>query len=267
MVKIAVVNMKGGVGKTTTAVNLAAGLTVSGHRVLLLDADPQGNVGHALGVHPPRGLQELMLGQAEAGDLVVRGVRPRLDLITSTTDAFGLERQLLGSTNRETILEQRLNGLADYDYVVLDTSPAMSLLTYNALLVADGVIVPVSMDSLALIGARRTLNGVAGVRRLWPERHIRLLAVLPTFVNPVTVGTRAALAAIEADAQLNSTLFRPGIRQCIDLTYAIARRQTIWEYAPGSRAAADYNAFVWFVEQEAAAQEAVHGQQEEASIF
>ncbi len=266
MVKIAVVNMKGGVGKTTTAVNLAAGLTVSGHRVLLVDTDPQGNVGHALGVHPPHGLLQLMLAQAEAGDVVVRGVRERLDVITSSTEAFALERQMAGISNRETILDHRLAGLGDYDYLVLDTSPAMNLLTYNALLVADRVVVPVGMDSMALIGARQTLNGVFEVQRLWPERGLRLLAVLPTFVNALTVATRAALEALEADPQLNRALFRPGIRQCIDLTYAVARRQTIWEYAPRSRAAEDYNAFVWFVEQEAVVQEAAHGQ-EEASIL
>ena len=101
---------------------------------------------------------------------------------------------------------------------------------------------------MALIGARQTLNGVLEVQQLWPERDLRLLAVLPTFVNPATVATRAALAALESDPQLQAALYRPGIRQCIDLTYATARRQTIWEYAPRSRGAEDYLAFVNFVQ-------------------
>ncbi len=265
MLKIAVVNMKGGVGKTTTAVNLAAGLAARGRQVLLVDTDPQGNVGHALGVHPPRGLVQVMLGEADANDVIVRKVRDRLDVICTTTDAFALERQLTGVTQRETILARRLRRLTDYDCVVLDSSPAMNLLTYNALLFADRVVVPVGMDSMALIGARQTLNGVLEVQELWPERDLQLMAVLPTFVNPATIATRAALAALEADPQLQTGLYRPGIRQCIDLTYATARQQTIWEYAPKSRAAEDYSAFINFVEQDrfAFAEEAVHGQQEE----
>jgi chromosome partitioning protein len=150
--------------------------------------------------------------------------------------------------------------------MVLDSSPAMNLLTYNALLFADRVVVPVGMDSMALIGARQTLTGVLEVQELWPGRDLQLLAVLPTFVNPATVATRAALAALEADPQMQIALYRPGIRQCIDLTYATARHQTIWEYAPRSRAAEDYGAFLDFVEQDRTELEAVDGRQEESSV-
>lgn len=266
MLKIAVVNMKGGVGKTTTAVNLAAGFAARGRRVLLIDTDPQGNVGHALGVHPERGLLQLMLDEAQPADVIVTGVRDHLDIIVSNTEAFALERVLSGVTQRETILARRLRRLAHYDCLVVDTSPAMNLLTYNALLVANRAVVPVGMDPMALIGARQTLNGVLEVQDLWPDRELRLLAVLPTFVNPATIATRAALAALEADAQLSRVLVRPGIRQCIDLTYATARHQTVFEYAPKSRAAEDYGAFIDCVERDSVTEEIGHGQQEEASI-
>jgi chromosome partitioning protein len=247
MQRIAIVNMKGGVGKTTTAIHLAAGLARGGSRVLLIDADPQGNVGHALGVRRERTVRDLMLGESPLDDVIARGVRDGLDLITSTPASFGLEAQLAGVPQRETILARRLKNLSGYDVVVVDSSPAMNLLTYNALLFASDVVVPVVMDGLAIVGARQTLAGIHEIRELWPDRRLELLAVLPTAVNVTTNATRAAFEAIDEDQEMRERLYRRGIRQCIDVTYALTQRQTIWEYAPRSRAAEDYDAFVQFV--------------------
>jgi len=267
MRQIAVVNMKGGVGKTTTAVHVAAGLARRGSRVLLVDADPQGNAGHALGIRSETTIRELMLGQAAADDVIVRGVREHLDVIPATPAAFALESQLAGAPQRETILARRLKTVtADrYDIVVVDSSPAMNLLTYNALLFASEVIIPVGMDGMAILGARQTLAGIHEIRDLWPDRPLDLLAVLPVAVNS-TNATRAAFEAMDADPELRDRLYRRGIRQCIDVTYALTQRQTIWDYAPRSRAAEDFDAFVRFVAGDTSRTEAHTDTRDDASV-
>jgi chromosome partitioning protein len=248
MRKLAVVNMKGGVGKTTTSVHIAAGLALRGKKVLLVDADPQGNVGHTLRLQPVRTFEEWMTGEAPLDAVVMRGVREHLDVVASTPAAFSLERRLSGETQRETILARRLRDEKRYDAVVIDTSPAMNLLTYNALLFAEELVIPVGMDLMAVIGARQTLNGVMQVRELWPDRRLELLAVLPTFVHSGNHATRATMEALESDPGVGKHVFRPGIRQCIDLNYATASHQTIWEYAPRSRAADDYASLIDYIE-------------------
>jgi chromosome partitioning protein len=243
MQKIAVVNMKGGVGKTTTAIHLAAGFAGRGARVLLVDGDPQGTVSHVLRIRPVGTLTDLLMG-AEAAKVVTGGVRPNLDVIAATPTAFGLDAQLAGAIQRETVLRRALAGLSHYDVVIVDTSPAMGLLTYNALLYATAMVVPVGMESMALVGARQTLDGVDQIRSLWPEHPLRILSVVSTSVNASTHASRATLSALEADVRMREFVFHPGIRQCLDLTYATAAGQTVWEYAPKSRGAADYTALV-----------------------
>jgi chromosome partitioning protein len=245
---VAVINMKGGVGKTTTAVHLAAGWARTGLRVLLVDADPQGNVGHVLDVRARATIRELMMGEASLEDTVVHDIRPGLDVVTARPSAFALDTQLAGVLQRETILARRLRALTGYDAVVVDTSPSMNLLAYNALLFVNEILVPVGMDALAVLGARQTLDGVAEIRALWPDRPLGIAAIVPTAVRPHTHATRAALAALQADASMRADVFGPGIRQCIDLTYAAAAHQTIWEYAPSSQAAHDYAQLLAFVD-------------------
>lgn len=242
---IAVVNMKGGVGKTTTAVQIATGFLARGRRVLLVDADPQGNVGHMLGISATKTIKELMLGDATAADVIAQSeARPGLGVIAATPAAFALETQLAAMVQRETLLSRKLKDVTGYDLMVIDSSPAMSLLTYNAILCASELVIPIGMDTMAMAGARHTLDGVNEIRALWPDRKLALSAVVPTAVNANTHAARSTMQALAADREIGPALFARGIRQCIDLTYAAAARQTIWEYAPASRAAEDYSALI-----------------------
>jgi chromosome partitioning protein len=245
MTSVAIVNMKGGVGKTTTALHVAAGFARDGQRVLLVDVDAQGTIARIFSLSPRRTLTDIVLGAADAASSIVAGVRPNLDVIVSTPAAFTLDVQLAGAMQRETVLRRALEPILEhYDLVVLDTSPAMSLMTVNALLCASCLIVPVSMEPMAIVGARQTLDGVDKIRALWPDRELRLVAVVPTGVSATTHASRATLAALEHDFRMQAAVFRTGIRQCLDLTYATAAGQTVWEYAPQSRGAKDYTALV-----------------------
>ncbi len=239
---ICIANMKGGVGKTVTAVHLAVGLGRRGQRILLVDMDPQANATFLFGVNARFTIRHLIAGDA-APAACVSTTTAGVDLIASETAAFTLETQMSGTIQRETLLARRLAALA-YDAIVIDTSPAMGLLTYNALLAATEVILPVTMDPLGVLGVRETLHGIREIRALWHDHPLAVTAVLPTNVHTSRLATTAAMAALESDPETASALLKPGIRQCAEVVHAIAARETVWTYAPRSRAAGEYDRFV-----------------------
>lgn len=167
---IAVANQKGGVGKTTTAVNLATALAATGKRVLIVDLDPQGNASTGFGVNrADRDISsyDLVLGAAPAADVIIDSGVPGLDLIASTIDLSGADLELAGLPRRNYRLKdafQRLSAEHKYDYILIDCPPSLSLLTINALVAADGVLVPLQCEFYALEGLSLLLKTIERVR-------------------------------------------------------------------------------------------------------
>lgn len=245
--RIAILNQKGGTGKTTTAVNLAAGLAEKENQVLLIDTDAQGNVGVSLGVAGEKSLYHVLVEGADPSEAAVP-VRQHLDVITSDSTLAAAEIWLARQNTdaRSKMLTKRLNMMSisrRYDYVMIDCGPSLNLLNQNALSYVDEVIIPVTCDYLALVGVKQVLKTIKDV-----ERHlghaVRVSAVLPTFYDGRTRLAREVLETLQG--HFKHKCLEP-IRHNTRLAEAPSHRKTIFEYAPVSHGAADYNRVVDWV--------------------
>jgi chromosome partitioning protein len=166
---IAIANQKGGVGKTTTAVNLGASLAASRKRVLVVDCDPQGNASSGLGIKCGilnKHLYTVLMGDLEAADAVISTPMELLKLIASHPDLFGVEVELIQQPEREQYLKKRLYSIVnDFDFVILDCPPSLGVLTLNALTAADTILAPIQCEYYALEGLTQLLNTVRRVQR------------------------------------------------------------------------------------------------------
>ncbi len=238
--RIAVFNHKGGTGKTTTSVNLAAGLADRGARVLLVDTDSQGNVAVSLWARAERSLYHVLVMGLRVSD-AVQTLRPGLDLLPANETLAAAELYLAGRQNRDRVLAQRIAPIADeYDYVIVDCSPSLSLMNQNALVLAEGVLVPVACDYLSLVGVRQVIKTVKNVNTLL--RHpLQIWGVLPTFYDARARICREALETLRS--HFGERCLAP-VRATTKLKEAPAQARSIFEHAPGTHGAEDYAVLV-----------------------
>lgn len=239
---IAMVNQKGGVGKTTSTVNLGAALAEYGRRVLLVDFDPQGALSVALGV-PAHQLERsvydlLMDDQCTAADVTVPTTVPGLSLIPSNIDLSAAEVALVNEVAREHALARALAPVIDdYDYIIIDCQPSLGLLTVNALTAADGVVIPLECEYFALRGVKLLMDTITKVRsRLNPR--LQVIGVVATMYDARTLHTREVLARV-VDA-FGDDVFHTVISRTIKFPDATVAGEPITSFAPSHPAADAY---------------------------
>jgi chromosome partitioning protein len=245
MRKIAIVGFKGGIGKTTTCVNLGAGLALRGHRVLLIDTDTQANLSIALGVNEYKNsLSEILIRKVKAQECVLPA-RENLDLLPSSLGLFKAQQRMVLEMAREEIFRELFADLTGYEYQLLDCAPSVSLLTVNSVAYVDEVFIPVSMEMLALAGARHFMRYLRDISRLMGGNGAVIRLIVPTFYDPRRRVSEMVLQTLIEDF---GTRVTSPIRIDTKLSEAPGSGQTIFEYAPGGRGATDYAALAELVE-------------------
>ena len=240
---IACANQKGGVGKTTTVVNLASLLAISGDRVLLIDLDPQGNATSGLGIDRAAVEQSTydgLLDGVDLAELVVQGTSPGVDVVPSAIALAGAEVELAGSTGRERRLRDALAGFADrYDVVFIDCPPSLGLLTVNALTAADAVLIPLQSEYYALEGLTQLLATIDLVRDHLNPR-LAIDGVILTMADKRT--NLSSQVEAEARRHLGGAVYRTIIPRSVRLSEAPSHGLSIASYAPDSKGGRAYAA-------------------------
>ena len=236
MTKLAVALSKGGVGKTTTAVNLAAGLARQGKQVVLIDADTQGQAAKALGCRPSSGLAEVVNGETDL-DSALYPARPGLWLLSGGRSLAGLKRMITRMDfGGERTIDEALSSLGSrFDYLLIDTAPGWDALTVNVLFFADAVLAPVSLEIMTMQSLLEFSHSLSAIQKFRPELELKY--ILPTFFDRRVKKSFEILPQL--DGHFSGRVCNP-IRYNVRLSEAPGYGQTIFEYAPGSTGAADY---------------------------
>ncbi|HSC92925.1 MAG TPA: AAA family ATPase [Gaiellaceae bacterium] len=235
---IALANQKGGVAKTTTTLNLAVALKEKGHRVLVVDLDPQGNLTMSQGMNPDdieKSMFDVLVHRIPIQDVIVHA---EVDVAVSSIDLAGAELALSSMIGRERALEKALASVREgYDWILIDTPPSLGLLTINALVAADGVIVPVQCEYLSLRGLVQLQSTLEMIREnLNP--HVEIQGILPTMFDRRTLHSREAVEILQEN--FGDLVFNTRIRKTVRYAEAPVKGQSVLAYDPSSEAAAMY---------------------------
>ena len=240
---IAVINQKGGVGKSTTALAIGAGLSLKGYSVLFIDLDAQGNLSYTLGADT-KGYNAMgVLERPETAKEEIQHT-PQGDIIASSPKLAGADK-LLEETGKEYRLKEALESLQGaYDYIIVDTPPALGILTINALTACTGAIIPAQADIYSLQGIGQ-LNSTIETVKKYCNPSLSIMGIVLTRFNGRSIIRREVAEMLERTAeQLHTKRFSSKIRECTALVEPQATKQNIYSYAPRSNATADYKALV-----------------------
>jgi chromosome partitioning protein len=238
---IAIANQKGGVGKTTTSVNLAASLGVLEKKVLLIDADPQANATSGLGINVEEvetGSYQVIEHTIKAKDAIVATTSPNVDIIPSHIDLVAIEIELVDKPSRESMLKSAIISLKEeYDYILIDCAPSLGLLTLNALTAADAVIIPIQCEYFALEGLGKLLNTIKSVQKIHnPELDIEGL-LLTMYDSRLRLSNQVVE---EVKKHFSEMVFKTIIHRNVRLGEAPSFGESIISYDAGSSGANNY---------------------------